>query len=186
MIGKKTGFLMAAVLTVFALSIWGMFVCRVNQRYPDREVVYERNDQWTTLSSGLEIRVNGYYFIEDADIRRLEGVPSEQLYDEEMKLICVEYTVRNRNEETVKDNLAAQLPLQTSGWWNYPNPTYLQGNIQNPVSETEVKPGETVEITFPYLFLKSNFRGKGWQEIETRKYAVVLSLYPQKRMITVQ
>lgn len=180
----KNGALLIAVVGIVSLTaIWGGFVYQINRKFPEREEVIYRTGEWVKLKSGLEVCPEEYYFVEDEDIRKMEGIQEEQLFEGEMKLIYVRYKVRNNSETELADNLAAALPLQTSGWWNYPNLNYQIDGGDSPMVQTKLAPGEETEITYPYLFLKENFRGNGWEKIESGSYSVVLSLYPQKQMI---
>lgn len=178
--GKLIGLCAIALLVIF----WGRCVYAVNQQIPQVKTVVMKGSQWNEWKDGIQLKIDGMDFMEDADIR--EAVVSEEfLYDYEMKVLWMNIQIKNESTAESQVDLL-NIGAETEGWSNIPDMQLYEalGDSQKSL-KFNLKPGENVSYRLPFLFLKSNFRDANWKKIEDEKYYITLALYPEKKMIQV-
>ncbi len=188
-IKRKKSVIFVSGLTVFCLMVatfWMIQVIKLNRRIPQSKEVLYSDNEWVEWTDAVEVKTEGYYFMRDEEIRKIDEIPEESLYSEEMCLLWIRVRIRNEgdDERTVSLlNIAAESP----GWSNIPAMDLYYAMDKSGTSlVAQLKKGDEVSCELPYLMLRSNFRESEWKKMEDKQYFVTLSLYPEKRKIVLK
>lgn len=69
---------------------------------------------WAETEENLLFRVEDYYFIQDSEIRNMEGLPDSTLFSVPMKVLCLKIQMKNNSQEDLHVNLTKYI-LESDG-----------------------------------------------------------------------
>ena len=180
------------IAAVFLISLWGIRVYKINQDFPQVQMQMEEACEWYSWKNDIFLRVEKGIVMDDAAIRTYPGISQDVLKPYGMKILWVQYSLRNDGgEDRIVDML--DLDVETSGWSNIPDPELCHEMSEwNTVPidyslgmAVRIKSGETVQLQMPYFLSEPLFREHEWENVEQRAYDVPLTLYPVKKMIPI-
>lgn len=182
-VNGKRKIVWGAIMAILIIFVWGYFFIRINHKLPQAKLVEYPKNQWVPLQKSLELKVEGMTFMEDDEIRKTKGIPSDLLYHDEMKLIWLTFKVRNTGQTAIKKDIGA-LSMESDGWSNIADPSYMQYIAgEQPKLMITFSPGEEQTFHLPYLLLSTNYRAAEWKKVEKKKYWLTFKLYPEKERI---
>lgn len=171
------------VIYVLGGILLGVFlVCflMINSKYKNPTVLSKEIGE-TVDYSNLQFLVVNSGFIPQAQVN--------ELWTKELDIFAgckgyyVTVTVSNTGTEEKKLSLG-NFELVSDAWINGVDmEKFLMLNSEDVKQKFLLKPGDTITCTLPFLIVKENFTNRQWEQIEQRKFELVLSLYPFKRVI---
>lgn len=172
------------IVAIIVVVIWGYQVYKINKIIPQTKKIVMQGEQWNPWKNGIEIKAKKMEFTKDSWIR--EHIQDEEsLYEHEMRLLWVQFDIRNQSEEEQNIDLL-DIGVESSGWCNIADvELYYQLSDSPKELNFTLKSGEEVSYKLPFLMVKANFRNSEWKKIEDKQYYAVLKLYPEKRMIQI-
>lgn len=180
--GKYT--LMGVILVVLLLMlVYGVCFYRVNKKYPPaKTMVYDAGEP--VQADGIEYMVLGSGFYTNKELRKLPDFPEES-YENGENLITVEVKVKNVSNE-LKEMEGDILRLESIAWGNGVDIGARQYfNEADDVGHFKIQPGEEREYVLTYTMIPSMFHSREWKKVKERKYYMVISFYPERKMIRV-
>lgn len=173
------------VVSLTVIVIWGIRVYQINKKIPQVKVDMMDGTHWNDWKDGVQIKIEGMRFMDDAQIRKNPKVKKGMLFKDEMKLLWIKVKIKNKGTKEVRLD-ATDLGAESPGWSNIPDmELYSALDTSGKQLKFELKPSEEVEYELPYLLLKTNFRNSEWKKVEKKKYYITMTLYPVKRTIQV-
>lgn len=172
------------IILVFLGTLSIFQIIRVNTQYPQTLVVSTKLGDTLELDN-LNIQGISFEMVPYKDInsdKKLKSVIS-QIEDGEVNLIKTTITINNDSKEIIEFPLYDVI-LQSYSWANAINlDTFKYFNDDRSLLIT-IKPNESVELVLPYLIHQIQFSDEDWKNANKRKFDLVFSLYPQKKVIS--
>lgn len=178
---RKKIFLFSIIILCFALFVF-RFVS-LNNEYP-APVLKNYNTNQIIPYGQFVMKVNSYYFL---DTEMVKSTFNEELNaGQNLKCVIVNINVKNvgKSEKNVE---LYPFVLESGAWKNGINLNAfkkINRDNKNATLEPTLKPEESLSIKLPFTMIDKHFKLKQWKIVESRKYSLVLSLYPTKRIIS--
>ena len=179
----------AAVLIV--LILFGLvFIYRyqyINTKFPN-PVVKEHYIDVPFTYQGVEMTLTEFQiighdeFLEEYDLDP-QGMNME-IRGATQKNVIVTLTVNNKGDTKKEINAGELMLLETAGWASYTD--YMDSFRLLNKGESmliEVNPGEEKALRFSYCLYDLSFQENDFVDLDTSKFSIVLSLYPQKNVV---
>lgn len=181
MIMKNKKWLFIVIAAVAILLVFTGYKNANKEIHQPKEEYFDLKN-WAETEKDLLFRVEGYNFIEDEEIRNMEGLPDSAMFRVPMMVLCLKIQVKNNCQENIQVNLTKYI-LESDGWYNSIDQDF--NHVLNPENYQllfTLGPGEMKEMYLPYLLLESHFRKSEWEQIENREFWLTFELYPEKKM----
>lgn len=166
-----------AIGAILLLGVLTVGIVAVNQHYPaPAEHRYAVGENFSMGDFALQ--VTGYHFMDEQQIKTVFA--QELANGQRMKGVLVDLTVTNTGTKPAAPELYPFV-LESSAWKNGVNlAAFMQLSDSSASMSPMLQPGESCNVTLPYHMTDSQFRPEQWDEVETRSYSLVCSLYPAK------
>jgi hypothetical protein len=156
----------------------------INQKYPDPINKEHKLNQPIKYGS-FEIKTIGYKMMNSSELKDLGSVFNEITTPYDKNIKCVIATVNIKNSGTEQKNLEVYpFQIESGGFSNGIDAALF--SVLNGEDSTLVpilKPNEEKKLLLPFTMIKSQFSKKDWEQIDYRKFQLVLSLYPEKNFV---
>ena len=171
----------AAAVAVSALLITGAVQCiKVNREYPAPEVTAVEMSQELLIGNGSQaVTATGFDLKEIDELSPDHSIPFD--YKADSKIALVELTVKNVSDKP--ETLDMTTPVLTAKGWE--NGLLLELFLElNPGYDSEIAPGESIEVVAPYAMLDYQFKSENWDKIMDEDFSIVFQVYPEKKYIS--
>lgn len=158
----------------------------INHKYPPSQLISYTQNQ-TVIYDGFSINVQKTTFLNDTELKTIHKDFYNSIYveNEEMKAIVVDIQITNTNQQDEQIDVS-DVWLQSNYWVNgIVMNGFVVINPENASLNPSLKPGETITLRLPFAMIPAHFKEKDWNHTSDRKYNLVLSAYPVKRMLEI-
>lgn len=174
---------LSSIVAVCLIGLSVLQIIQINTRFPQTVISSTRLGDETELN-GLKLKATSCEMLPYKSIKENEELYSViAKYDTgEVNLIKACLTIKNNSDKE------AELPLydvifQSNDWANAVNLEVFKYFNTDKSLSVKLESGESTDVVLPSLLHKAQFSSKAWDKIEDRDFSLVLSLYPQKRII---
>lgn len=182
---QKSKYTLIGAIFLILILVLTYSVCfyRVNKKYPQTKTrIYTANEP--VRENGIEYTVLGSRFYTNKELRSLPHFPKES-YENGEKLITVEVKVKNVSDKPIEME-GDLLRMESVAWGNGVDMGARQYfNEADDVGYFEIQPGEERQYVLPYTMIKEMFHKGEWKKAEDREYYLVISVYPERKIIRV-
>lgn len=186
---SKIKIIVALILACSILVIYFIMFCNINSIYPqNKRTVYEYGDTFVTQNAEFTITNSDWLYKEDiekdAELVEVLDPNAGYLTEEDLNLALMEMVVKNPTNETIQVDLTAFHFESEAYSMQFYYPLMLYYNDCG--MYIELAQGEEKTITVPCPVAPSSFLYYNLEELKSRDYYFVCSLYPEKIMAEVK
>lgn len=186
---KKKKIMVIIFILVFAV----VFLYRyrsINQQFPNPELreayigeVMELEDVTFQLEKVEMLDGKGLHAL-DPDIVIATDPSGNPFPDEKIRVVLNYIQIKNiGNQQKAVD--FSRIKAESGAWGNGINgEIFMALNPGISVQKEIIRPGEVRNVVIPFSMLSTMFKEKDWARIDERVFSTVLSLYPEKIVLT--
>ena len=183
---KKILIILGCLIGIAVVVLSVKRITYINNKYPNPPIVVFKQGE-DIQGSNLKIKVVDSDIMDKEVFEKNyaefdENPDNEQLMNQEMKVMVVKFNVEN-NGDKISRFVFANFIAQSGGWsngWNLEMYRKINDYNENSI---EVKPGESKELKLVYCMYKSQFKKSHWNNLESRKFYIIMSSYPVNNRI---
>jgi len=156
----------------------------INHKYPPAQLISYAKDQ-TVSYDGFSLKVLSTEFFNENDLKKNNKELYENIYieNEEIKAIVVDIQITNNNKQNAEIDISDAW-LQSNYWVNgIVMNAFVAINPAGTSLHPKLKSGETVRLKLPYTMIPAHFKEMDWNNVQNRKYDLILTFYPIKRAL---
>ena len=169
------------VIGIVCFCLLGAYIARViqvNREIPDTVVSTCKKGE-TIDFEGIRYRIAGVEWADkeetnkrsyDADRIKMEG---------DYKTIVVDLEATNITDSEMNFE-AYEFCIEGNGFTNGVNATYMFDKEEDNSRTARMKPGEIRHFKLPYFCAEAMVRPDVWNDIESKEFKLIVSLYPEK------
>lgn len=184
---RQVKIILIFIVTVAFVILFYVRYSYINIKYPN-PVIKEHNINIPFTYQGVELLLSDFRLLDnkeflqeyELDPRRMNiNIPGS-----EQKNAIVTLHVKNSGNTIKEIDTAELMLLETDGWASYTDLMDSFRLLNNGKSSLVVlNPGEESTLEFSYCIYDLSFSKKDFNNLDTSKFSMVLSLYPQKNIV---
>lgn len=173
------------IITVMILiAMSSIFVARfiyINQKYPS-PTLETVNLNKPIKYLGFEIKVEKSKLIRADEIKKISS-KDKLLFQYNSRALLVTINLKNTSKEKKKIDITP-FEVESSGWRNAINlELFTEITSNGSTMHPTIDAGKEITLVLPFTMLDVQFTKNDWDNIDNRKFDLVLSLYPVKKSI---
>lgn len=183
---KKLLIVFSGLLCLIALFFSVLRIIHVNDKYKTPSVItYNQGEELTGKNLKFQVTESRLMDKEEFESEYCEfdeNDENRELLNKEMKVLIVDFKIDNIGQnisEFVFFDFVAQSGAWANGW---SLEMYRKLNDYNSNS-IEIAPGESKELKLVFCMYDIQFKNSSWNNIENRKFYIVVDCYPVKSRI---
>ncbi|MFU0826826.1 MAG: hypothetical protein ACFWTJ_04680 [Lachnoclostridium sp.] len=179
MINKRKKFIF--VLALFGFSIWVIIgFYKINNEYPQAKKICYSIGEPGNFSEGIEATILENRWIGQKEFEDMYGKFKDAIDNSKYKFLLVSVKFKNtsvekREVEVYRYYIECLGYSNGIGLDNY----YIFNDIG--IAFT-LQPGKEVNVTIPYVFFDTQFKKRDWNNLENKKFYLVNTWYPVKKI----
>ena len=175
-------FLCIIIVCSVVLSVFQ--IIRVNTRFPPTSIISTKLGEYLEFDN-LNVKATTFEMIPYKSISNNNELKSlvNQIEDGEVNLIKTSIMIENDTDNTIEFPLYDVI-FQSNSWANAINLDTFKYFNNNRSLLIEIMPSESIELILPCLIHQIQFSNEDWRGVQNKKFQLVFSLYPQKKLIT--
>lgn len=180
---KKLFVFIALLVSICVFALSGIRIFKLNSDYPQAQIVCAKNNE-TLIIDDVEVKKLSTEFIPYEKISNNKDLKfvMDSAENKEVNLVKATINIKNLTNHEVVFPLY-DVSLASVSWSNGIDLEAFMFFNDNQSLKIQLKPNENVDVILPYSMSEIQFSNADWNTVESRKYNLVFSLYPYKRMI---